>query len=161
MSADARLEQAATAENPAASETVLLKWTVHHLRRDPRKGALVAAALALAAGAGWYLFGSWLIAAAAVLMLLSSTAEFLFPIRACITNRRITSTCGAARLEMRWEDVRRVMIGEDGIKVTPLARPGRLDNFRGIELRTEGADPAVTRDQILDHVRSLRPELLS
>jgi hypothetical protein len=112
-----------------------LEWTVNPWRERPL-AALAAALVAL---------GLWLLvlrllpgerAAATVLglLLLASLAPGMAPTRCRVDAE------GAARQVLftwerrRWTDVRRARLAARGLFVSPLARPGRLDRFRGLFL---------------------------
>jgi hypothetical protein len=143
-----------------AAEVVLLEWTVHHLREHPYRAVVALASLLLVASLGWFLFDSWMVAAAGFFMLLSASAEFLFPIRHRLTERGALVTYGAARLEIEWLAVKRILVGERGIKLSPLASPGRLDPFRGVLLRFDESN-GIGKERLLAIARERRPEAFS
>jgi hypothetical protein len=142
MSAPQRLEPGQAASRSALSdsaatsaEAVLLEWTVHLLRPNPRR-AFAVLATALAAGAsGLLFFHSVLFGAVGAFLILASTAEFLFPIRYRLTTTRASCSFGLTRYEISWPEVRRLIATADGVKLSPLAIPSRLDAFRGVLLR--------------------------
>ncbi len=116
-------------------EAVILEWTVHLLKRDPARAWLAAAAILAAAALGFILFRSALLAILGGVLVFSAAAEYLLPIRYRITSRRITASYGAARLEMDWKSVRRLLDGGNAIKLSPFKRASRLDGLRGIVIR--------------------------
>ncbi len=82
---------------------------------------------------GLWLMGHWLFAIAALWMVFSATADYLLPIRYEADEAGIRQKGWSPRL-MRWERVRRVVWGEQGVLLSPFEKPSRLDAFRGIFL---------------------------
>jgi hypothetical protein len=142
--------QDAPLNNPAASETVLLEWTVHLLRRDPARARVVVLAMLLSSAIGVWLFRSPLFLLLGPLLLFSATAEYLLPIRYRLTNRRVCAAYGMARLEIAWDRVKRRDIGAAAVKLSPFAVPNRLDNFRGVVLRFDDYDQRHEVLRIID-----------
>ncbi len=59
------------------------------------------------------------------------------------------SRVGASISELKWADVKRVMVGPRSIRLSPLSQPSRLDSFRGVLLKTE----PVNHSEVLEFVR--------
>ncbi len=127
------------------SEEVLLAWRIHRLRDEPQKIGLVALGYGLAF-AFWrlafpYPLGLFL----PIVALTGAMAEYLFPVDYKLTSKAAYCSCGPAiKLEMLWSDVRRASTGKDGVYLSTLKIPSRLDSFRGIRLRfSQGNDQTV------------------
>lgn len=132
-----------------------LEWSVSPWRERP---AAAAAAVLLALGL-WVLVvrllpGERLSATVLGLLLLASLAPGMAPTRCRV------DAAGAARQVLftwdrrRWDDIRRARLAARGLFVSPLARPGRLDRFRGLFL------PLPARAGESPHLRAaLRREL--
>jgi hypothetical protein len=134
----------------AAAETVALAWRVHRLREEPKKVRLIAAGYAVAMALWWLVFPHPLALFLPVVALTSALAEFLFPINYRLTTRGAYADCGPTiRLFMDWKDVRRVTHGDEGIFLSPFARPSRLDGVRGIRLRYPSAPAADSQGDII------------
>ena len=137
-------------DHPAAPE---LMWEVHRARGRVGQAVVVIAA-ALAAGAVCMaLFRSLPFALFSVVAVLGATAEFLFPIR-----YRLNAEGAELRnlhnwRRMGWEEVKKVYVGEREIKLSPLTRPGRRENFRGVLLLCPENQEAVLA--LISHYRSL------
>jgi len=95
---------------------------------------VVAAAL-LAGVVGWAIMGNPILAAFGILMVLGPSSEFLLPIRYSVTAQGASSRWGVNTTMIAWQDVRRVVKGDSGIKLSPLEKPGRMSAFRGVYLR--------------------------
>jgi hypothetical protein len=121
-----------------------LEWTVHGLRDNPRGISLVVAGYCGAVLLWQILFPHW---PALVLLLISMTSalsDFLWPIRYRVAADGIQANCGPfQRLHLSWREIRRIQRGRDGVYVTSLKVPSRLDQFRGIRLRFGSMDPEV------------------
>lgn len=146
----------------AGAETVALAWRVHRLREEPKKTRLIAGGYAVAMALWWLVFPHPLALFLPVVALTSALAEFLFPIQYRLTTRGAYADCGPTiRLFMDWKDVRRVTHGDEGVFLSPFARPSRLDGVRGIRLRYPVASPphdgseTVTSEAVRESVKRL------
>ncbi|MER3465869.1 MAG: hypothetical protein C4340_01320, partial [Armatimonadota bacterium] len=63
------------------------------------------------------------------------TAEFMLPVRYRLDARGASRKVGWSLTQIEWKDVRRVIEGTDGVKLSPLDRSSRLAPFRGVYLR--------------------------
>ena len=135
-------------------EEVVLAWRIHRLREEPQKIGLVALGYGLAF-AFWrlafpYPLGLFL----PIVALTGAMAEYLFPVDYKLTKNGAFCSCGPAiKLEMAWSDVRRARVGKDGIYLSTLKIPSRLDSFRGIRLRFS----ADNEPQVRETVKALLP----
>ncbi len=109
------------------------RWRVHLLRRQPERLPVVLLVLVGAPVLGLWLMGHWLFALAAFWMIFSATADYLMPIRYEIDATGVRQRGWSPR-RMRWEQVKRVVWGEQGVLLSPFAQPSRLDAFRGVFL---------------------------
>ena len=133
-------------------EAILLQWTVHLWRQAPARGLAVAAVAALTAAMGWWSFQSPLFVLLGPVLVCTATAEFLFPAHYRLTARHAFAAYGAARLEIEWDRVNRVLISEECVRLSPFGRPNRLEAFRGVQLRfcdaeTRRAAMAIVRER--------------
>jgi len=112
-----------------------LEWRVHLAAASPRKAAGAALGAILAGAAAWLVFGNPLLALAAAAVVIGAVAEFLFPIRYCLNARGAEVRCGFSRSFIAWAQVRKCYLFPDGLKLSPLGTPGRLETFRGVYLR--------------------------
>jgi hypothetical protein len=128
-----------------------MEWTVHLGRRHPGRAVAVAAVVLLASLLAQVVFrsplGFWMTAA----LLLGATAEFLFPVR-----YRLTPTFAEARgvlfwRRIEWKEVKRLLVGNREIKLSPLKHPSPREAFRGVVLRCE-----EDQDGLLAAVRRFR-----
>ena len=131
------------------AEETILTWRVHRLRDDPRGIAFVTVGYALAFFFWRLVFPHPLALFLPVVALTSAMAEYLFPITYRLTNQGAYVACGPLqRLHLRWKDVRRATHGTEGIYLSSLRLPSRLDAFRGIRLRYAGQNEALVRETV-------------
>lgn len=138
-----------------------LTWTIQLVRRDSRPLLGLIASVMMAGGLVWLLFHSLLPALVAVLLLLGSVREYLFPITYRITSRGVEAVGLGSHLELPWKEVRRYILEKQAITLTSLPAPSRLDIFRGVTLRFALPGQHGERAQVLRLLHSYLPVLLS
>ncbi|MBL8067994.1 MAG: hypothetical protein JNM28_06070 [Armatimonadetes bacterium] len=126
-----------------------MAWSVSIGEGHPRKRAALAV-VTLAAGVfGFAFLGMWglLISLAAVFV---STAEYWLPIRFRLDEAGAESKIGLSTNLLRWGDLKRLIHTADGVRLSPLPSPSRLDEFRGVYLRFAG-----NREEVLAKIAEL------
>ncbi|MES2465143.1 MAG: hypothetical protein V4671_31640, partial [Armatimonadota bacterium] len=116
----------------ATTENTLISWRIHRLRQNPRLLPLVALAYGIGLFFWLNLFPHPLTLLLPLGALTSAMAEYLFPISYRLTDRGAYSNCFLSRLYLAWPDVKRARYGDDGVFLSPLLHPSRLDTFRGL-----------------------------
>ena len=135
---------------PASSEPVL-SWTVHLARQYPTRTIVSVAFITVATAAGCFAVGPY-IAALIGAALIASLSDFLFPVRYVIATDRVSCRMLLKSAEIKWADVKRCYVDDQGIKLSPLDRVSRLEAFRGVYLRF-----AANEREVIETVKSLRP----
>lgn len=120
------------------SEGVPIRWTVHLARREPGKVGWVLFGGVVGGLMGWFLFGSVWMFLVGFLVVVLGTADFLLPVHYEVSERGARRRCGISVSHIDWERVKRVVVGREGVKLSPLAKPSALSAFRGVYLLTEG-----------------------
>ena len=115
-----------------------LAWTVHLARRRPRQAGAVAAFIIGTSLLAAYAFGSPFYGVLAAVLLPASVGDYLFPLTFTLSESGVDARGLIHRRRMTWNQVRRVLRDDLGVKLSPLPRPSRLDAFRGIYLWFEG-----------------------
>lgn len=123
-----------------------LKWSVHLAGRHPLRTAVILQAIIFAFLFGWFLFHSLLLSLIGSALIFSSTTEYLLPIHYLLSPRGATAMWGWTRFEIAWDQVKRLIDTDDGLRLSPLEKSGKLDAFRGVQLRF---DPG-NKDKILN-----------
>ena len=146
-------------EDMNSPNEIILSWSVHLLRREPRVlGHLgrICACVGAVAFAALLIFHNLWLALLPALALLFSVSEFLFPIRYTLTRQTAQAKCGLTLLEIRWQDVRHAYITDDGIKLSPLkSKNSRMEQLRGVFLRFDDRNQEIVEQA----VKSLREEV--
>ncbi|HLK57724.1 MAG TPA: hypothetical protein VKU00_14255 [Chthonomonadaceae bacterium] len=145
---------------PEADATPLLAWQVHLLRRYPQRLPILIVTLLLGAGCVWMVFHHPLPVLAAVLLLLGSVREYLFPVDYWITTQEASARGPGLRGTVLWKEVRRCLREKQAVTLTPLAKPSRLDAFRGVTLRFAPKGQPGDRASVLQVVARCAPELI-
>lgn len=111
----------------------VFQWRVHLAKRQPERLPVIMLALIGAPLLGVWLMGHWIFGLVALWMLWSATADFLLPIRYEADAEGVRQRGWSPRV-MRWDRVKRVVWGEDGVLLSPFAHPSRLNAYRGVFL---------------------------
>ena len=128
----------------------ILAWTVHLVRQSPEKLAWIIPLFLGACFCGLTWMG--LLGILVVVVALTTTlADFLFPMRYTLTSERAICRRTFGVTEIRWENVKRYYIDDQGIKLSPLRRLTRLEAYRGVYLRFND-----NKEEIIEAVKSLR-----
>lgn len=106
------------------------------------------------------LFHSPLPGLIAVVLLVGSIKEFLFPIHYRISLMGVEQRSVGGHLEVAWTDVRRCLLEPHQITITPLSKASRLDVFRGVTLRFAPEGDPGDRAAVLATCRRCAPELI-
>ena len=134
-------------------ERQALEWTVRLWESAPERRWIVLLVAFGCAGLGWALFHAVLLALVGFAAIAGSTTEYWLPLRYKVDPAGASVRCGIGVTEIRWPDVKRIAETEVGMRLSPLKRPTRLAEFRGVFLRYAG-----NRDEVLEYVNSLRGE---
>ncbi len=140
-----------TSAQSYVNDPVVLTWTIHRLRERPRMLLLVIPCLLLTGFAGSRMLGSPLAGLFAAGVLAAAIGDYLFPVRYELRRRTASAACLFSRHEIPWERVRSVWVSEEGVKLSPLGKPSRLEAFRGVFLRF-----GPEREQVIEAVKHLR-----
>ncbi|HHX39530.1 MAG TPA: hypothetical protein GX715_06160 [Armatimonadetes bacterium] len=148
MPSQTKPERSVTGAHPAGA---VLEWRVHLARERPRALLFVAGVLCASAALAYAVFGHPLPVLITLALLFSSVSEFVLPITYRIAPEGITRRNGVNITTLAWDEVRRMEVYEEGVRLSPLARPSALEPFRGILIRYP-ADSGM-RQRMLDALR--------
>ncbi len=122
-----------------------LTWRVHLAKEQPAR-AVIAAGISLLVvvmvglltlNLFWPLFS--------LAFLVGSLHDFFFPMTYAMTERGVSARGFASHRVLEWDRARRYFVLPDGVKVSPLNGPSRLEDYRGVFLRCSGE----TRDRVV------------
>ena len=111
------------------------RWRVRPADADPPKMLGIAAVGILAFLAGQFLFGNPLMGLVGFAIIFGSTAEFWLGTSFSLDEKGATMKTGFNISAIEWADVKRVVRDSQGIKLSPLDKPGTMEAFRGVYLR--------------------------
>ena len=117
------------------SNQLPLIWSVRVWTRDPAKLYGIVFASCVGALIGLFLFHHWFFALIGFAAVAGSTAEFWAPQKYKIAENGATARCGFSVSAIAWSDVKRAISDEEGVKLSPLEKDGKLSPFRGVYLR--------------------------
>jgi hypothetical protein len=120
-----------------------LQYRVHLAARRPRQAALVVAIIVAGAVATAVGLRSSPLGFLAGCVVVASLSDFFVPIHYRLDDAGVSARAFWSRRYLRWEQVRRVMRDSLGVKLSPLARPSRLEAYRGIYLWFAGNEAEV------------------
>ena len=124
-----------------------LKWDVRLSEGEPWKRTVVWIVAVVAATLGWAIMRSPLFAVIGAGAVLGSTAEYWMPIRNRIDALGAHVRVGMSTTSMDWESVKRIVLADEGVKLSPLEKSGGMSAFRGVFLRF-----GTHREEILDRL---------
>lgn len=114
------------------------EWTVRLGDQYPGKRVPVLVAAFVGGSMGVVLLQAWWAFFLGFGAVILSAAELFLPQYFCIDNDGAHVRMGVSRSTLAWADVKRAMLDEDILHLSPLTKPSRLDAFRGVRLRFSG-----------------------
>jgi hypothetical protein len=138
-------------------ETKNIVWQTHRLREEGASRLLpfVVLGYGLALGLWWLVFPVPFALFLPIVALTSALSEFFFPVTYTITDEGVSVAYGPLhRLFLSWKEIKRATQGKEGVYLSSLAQPSRLDHFRGLRLRFAPAQSVEEREGIKETLRS-------
>lgn len=126
-----------------------MEWVVAIGDGQPKKRAVLGVITIASAVFGYGFLGFWGLAISLVAVFVS-TAEYWLPIRFRLNEAGAESKIGLSTNAIHWGDVKRLIHTTEGVRLSPLESPSRLDEFRGVYLRF-----ASNRDEVLAKIAEL------
>lgn len=134
---------------PEASQGTTLEWTVRMWEREPKKLVVILLVACMAGALGMALLHHPVGAALGFLMIGGATTDYWLPQKFTIDGTGASLRCGISVTSLAWADVQRVVVADEGVKLSPLADSSRLSPFRGVYLRF-----ARNRDEVIGAIQS-------
>ena len=147
---------ASTVSSDPISNSNTLEWNIHLASLQPHRIPIILGAALFAGAIAWMLFHNPIYCVAALLMIASSCGEFLFKQKYAITPISVTCRYGANDFELEWSKVKRVLVYSEGVRLSPLAIPSKLDNYRGVFIRFAPDEMPGNREQVLAEISAHR-----
>jgi hypothetical protein len=142
-------------DNNIKNGEVIAEWSVHRSRQEPRKLSILIILLIVANVLLFFIFRKIYMTypffvILGNIILIGSISDFLFPIRFRLTIKGAESKNFLLKKQIAWEDVKNCYVAVEGIKLSPLTRLSRLENFRGLMLLFNN-----NKNEITEHVKRL------
>lgn len=134
---------------------IIAEWSVHRSRNEPQKlGIFILFLIAI----NVLLFAFYreiyidypVFALLGNLILTGSISDFIFPVRYRLTEEGAEYRNFLTKKHISWADVKNCYLTNEGIKLSPLEKNNRLENFRGFMLLFNN-----NKDEIISHVKRL------
>jgi hypothetical protein len=135
----------------ARPEAAEMQWDVHLARRKPWRAVGVSALIVLSAAVAHGIWHHPLAALVTAALVASAVAEFLFPIHYRITSDGVLCRNFLSARYLKWSEVKHCYRDAQGVKLSPLSKPSRLETYRGIYLWL-GDDPEAVLAAIRTHL---------
>lgn len=127
-----------------------ISWSVRPYEKAPAKRYVIFAIALVAMAFGVFIYGQPLLGIVGFAIILGSTVDFWVGSSYKVDASGATSRTGLSVSNIRWEDVKRVVVGTEEVKVSPLEDGGsRMDAFRGVVLKLN----TDNRAQVVDAIR--------
>jgi hypothetical protein len=134
ISLDLETPEASVEETAPIDDGPMLDWTVHPVRRNMWRSALVTAFIILVAIVVYWSTASNAFTVLALVVLLLSLAKFYFPTRYRLSQAGVAVKTTTQTLTKTWSQFRSFYPDKNGVLLSPFTRPTRMENFRGLYL---------------------------
>ncbi|MHB0913372.1 MAG: hypothetical protein ACYC2Y_07995 [Armatimonadota bacterium] len=134
-----------------ACDKPILTWKVHLLVEKPGRLYVVLPALAVSLLVCYSMFRNPALLAVTLVLFTAALGDYLFPVRYEIRESGACARTLFSRTAIPWAGVRRYYLDDGGIKLSPLAKQGRLEAYRGVYLRF-----GSRREEVIEAVRRMR-----
>ena len=141
-------------EKDASLESVGFRWSVRPYEEAPGRRIAIFCIAFMGGAGGWFLLREPLLGLVGFGMILASTMEYWMGTTYQINSKGASSRTGISLTMIEWQDVKRLIPEDHGIKLSPLEKSGRLDVFRGVFLKFSGEN----REQVLQALRTFGGE---
>ena len=116
----------------------MLSWRYHPASKNKIKTVLAVAVVCLSGFFVWWYTQLVIFAVLAAAILAGSLGVFFFPTKYTLTEEGLTVEFLGAKQVKKWEGFSRAEPDRNGIFLSPFARKGFLENYRGIFVRYNG-----------------------
>ena len=136
-------------EAPEAAPTVGLAWSAWPARERPLAAVVVLAAAVILGVLVRQATGDGVLAIAAPLFVLLSVSSWLLPTGFRLTEEALEVRSLGVTRARPWSEMRRMVVDESGVFLSPFERKHWLDAYRGLRLLTGG-----NHDQVVAFVEA-------
>lgn len=122
------------AVNPSLESEAPFAWKVDVAASAPQKRYGVFAAAAFAGAIGLLILRHPIFALIGIIAILGATMEFWAPVRCVLDEKGASSRCGLSVSAIEWSDIKRAIVFEKWVVLSPMESDSRLSEFRGVKL---------------------------
>lgn len=122
-------------------------WKVHPLRENWTRSILLLLFLLLLFLGIYWLFQSAFITLLSTIFVTSSLYRYFVPFRYELHEHELVVTAPFYRLTKSWDAFRSFYVDNNGVLLSPFAKPSRLENFRGVYVHL-----GANRSEVLDFI---------
>ena len=123
-------------------------WRVHPLRENWTRSILLSLFLLLLFSGIYWLFQSVFVALLSAIFVTGSLYRYFVPFRYELYEHELVVSAPFYRLTKPWSDFRSFYVDNNGVLLSPFAKPSRLENFRGVYVRF-----GANRSEVLDFIK--------
>ncbi len=116
---------------PISENEVSIEWSCHPVKRRPLFSAGITLLVLLIIVMVYNTTQSVFFGLLAFIIMFLSLAKFYFPTQYLLNDQGVTVRTTTQTMTKKWSDFRSFYGDKNGILLSPIAEPSRLENFRG------------------------------
>ena len=124
-------------------------WRVHPLRESWMRSTLLLLFLLFLFSGIYWLFQSVFVTLLSAIVVICSLYRYFVPFRYELYQHELVVTAPFYRLTKSWDAFRSFYVDNNGVLLSPFAKPSRLENFRGVYVRF-----GANRSEVLDFIKN-------
>lgn len=124
-------------------------WRVHPLRENWTRSTLLLLFLLFLFSGIYWLFQSVFVTLLSAMFVTGSLYRYFVPFRYELYEHELVVSAPCYRLTKPWADFRSFYVDNNGVLLSPFAKPSRLENFRGVYVRF-----GANRAEVLDFIKN-------
>ena len=124
-------------------------WRVHPLRENWTRSILLSFFLLLLFSGIYWLFQSVFVTLLSAIFVTGSLYRYWVPFQYDLYEHELVVSAPFYRLTRSWSNFRSFYVDNNGVLLSPFAKPSRLENFRGIYVRF-----GANRSEAVDFIKN-------
>ena len=124
-------------------------WRVHPLRENWTRSTLLLLFLLFLFSGIYWLFQSVFVTLLSAIVVICSLYRYFVPFRYELYQHELVVTAPFYRLTKSWDAFRSFYVDNNGVLLSPFAKPSALENFRGVYVRF-----GANRSEVLDFIKN-------
>ena len=124
-------------------------WRVHPLRENWTRSILLSFFLLLLFSGIYWLFQSVFVTLLSAIFVTGSLYRYWVPFQYDLYEHELVVSAPFYRLTRSWSNFRSFYVDNNGVLLSPFAKPSRLENFRGVYVRF-----GANRSEVVDFIKN-------